>query len=299
MEAKQAYATLCRIKRAATKSARYQRHEQAWNNMVHTPLLELLCRRENDTEHEKPLSGAVADWEPMMAATIAGDSIPRLSSQGGALACSVSVSSLGESSLSESSQGESSLKEQQPPKPGQVHSSSDSKKIDYALVLELPDDSTLSCRIRDVANAAAASDPKSAPHLNQTTYLPVQYTLIAVSIETKAQFTSQDPLVQLGIWTAAWHKRMSFLRSQMSWADSSVASQRLVSLPLIQAIGHQWHVFFACDTDSSITVYGPVFLGSTDNLISLYTLLASLRAIKEWVESEFHSAMKTWFKVEQ
>lgn len=96
-----AHSTLCRIRRAAMTSARHQRHEQAWNNKVHSPLLELLCQSENDTEHGEPLRDAVVQWEPMMSATIAGDSIPRLSSRGGGMACSVSVSSTGESSQNE------------------------------------------------------------------------------------------------------------------------------------------------------------------------------------------------------
>ncbi|KAJ8120219.1 hypothetical protein ONZ43_g3017 [Nemania bipapillata] len=293
-EEKLIHTTLCRIKRAATKSALCQRHEQAWNNLVHTPLLELLCRRENDTEHERPLRSVATEFEPVMAATIAGDSIPRLIGQSGALACSVS-------STGESSEGTPGT-----PKPGlsaanpnQVHSSSSNKKVDYALVLGLPDESALLRRINGLTNEVALRDKEVAPHFNQTAYYPVQYTPIAVSIKTKVQFSPYDPLVQLGIWVAAWHKRMEYLRSQLQWGTAAATQQRLVSLPLIQVIEHRWQMYFACDAGVSITMYGPVNLGSTDDLIALYALFASLKVIKAWVESEFYKGLKRWLKVEE
>ncbi|KAI0442067.1 hypothetical protein F4803DRAFT_551509 [Xylaria telfairii] len=131
--AKTIHIALCRIRRAATKSAQYQRHEQGWNNI-----------------------GNVAGYEPMMAATIAGDSIPLFSGAG--LACSVSASSTGDRSEDTSIDVT------------QVHSSSNSKKVDYALVLHLPSDSALSKRIRGLADDVAIRDREPAPHINQTKF---------------------------------------------------------------------------------------------------------------------------------
>ncbi|KAI0513270.1 hypothetical protein F5B22DRAFT_611886 [Xylaria bambusicola] len=279
--AKEIHVALCRIRRAALSSAQYQRHEQAWNNMVHTPLLELVFRSDNETDREDTQHAhAIVAYEPMMTATIAGDSIPLFSGAG--LACSVSASSVGDSSVDDSIEVT------------QVHSSSSSKKVDYALVLRLPDDSTLSKLIRSLVNDVAIRDGESAPHINQTTYLPVTYSPIAVSIETKPQFSSQDPLIQLGLWTAAWHKRMSYLRSQLDWSTTA-APQRLVSLPLIQVVGHHWHMYFACDLGSSIMLHGPVSLGSTESLMSMYTLLTSLGAVKSWIETQFSTSIAAWF----
>ncbi|KAK9781969.1 putative PD-(D/E)XK nuclease-like domain-containing protein [Seiridium cardinale] len=292
--------TLCRISKAAAKSARCSRHEHAWNNLVHTPLLELVFGSEDDdADQERRPDRFTAGFEPIMSATIAGDSIPRLSGIGG-LACTVSVSSTGDSAgQSRSSDARETPIRERDVDITQVHSSSDSKKVDYALVLEMPDDSSLSNIVHTLTKEIAIKDKEPASHVNQTTYLPVQYTPIAVSIETKAQFSAQDPLVQLGIWTAAWHKRMDYLRDHLSWGSTSSSEQRLrlVTLPVIQVVGHQWHVYFAYDAGTSIVVHGPTTLGSTEKLLSLYALWTSLQAIKLWIETEFRQGMEKWFRV--
>ncbi|KAI0146815.1 hypothetical protein GGR57DRAFT_478399 [Xylariaceae sp. FL1272] len=280
---------LCRIHRAAVKSALCQRHEPGWNNLVHTPLLDLVFRSDNGTNKELS-DTVVAEFEPLMAATIAGDSIPRYAGAG--LACSVSTSSAGESSERTDSKVEDVVDLTQ------VHSSSNSKKVDYALVLHLPDGSDLLNLVRDLAKEVAIRNGVTAPHINQSTYTPIAYAPIAVSIETKTPFSPDDPLVQLGLWTAAWHKRMEHLRSHLSWSGvDGKEEQLLVSLPLIQVVGHQWHVYFACDEGKSIKMYGPVSLGSTESLMSIYALFTSLQAIKVWIETEFYDGMKAWFGV--
>ncbi|GAP91801.1 hypothetical protein SAMD00023353_6700460 [Rosellinia necatrix] len=296
VEARLIHATLCRIMRAAVKSERCYRHEAAWNNVVHTPLLELLCGQREDTEFEIPLKRATAGFEPMMASTISGNSIPRLAGQGNALACSVSVISTEDPSAGTP---ETLMLKPHAMDLNQVHSSSNSKTVDYALILELPKESMLFRCISDLTNELALRDNELGPHVNHTSYPPVQYAPIAASIATKSESSSQDPLIQLGIWTAAWHKRMLYLRSQLTWSGHTMTKQQLISLPLIRVVGHQWHVFFACDGGDSITIYGPISLGSTDDLISLYVLFASLKAIKAWIESEFYEGMKAWFNVEQ
>ncbi|KAI1112003.1 hypothetical protein F5Y14DRAFT_423303 [Nemania sp. NC0429] len=40
-------------------------------------------------------------------------------------------------------------------------------------------------------------------HVNQTAYLPISKSPIAVSIETKAEGSPADALLQLSIWAAA------------------------------------------------------------------------------------------------
>ena len=275
------HVALCRIRRAAMKSAQCQRHEQAWNNMVHTPLLELVFQSNNETDREDVPSTHIASYEPVMTATIAGDSIPLLSGAG--LACSVSASSTGTGEDDEDIDIT------------QVHSSSSSKKVDYALVLHLSNGSALFKLVRDLANEVAVRDREPAPHFNQTTYLPVAYAPIAVSIETKPQFSSQDPLIQLGLWTAAWHKRMSYLRSQLNWSAPDEAPPRLVSLPLIQVVGHHWHMYFACDSGEAIVMHGPVSLGSTESLMAMYALFTCLKAIKLWIEGQFSLSIASWF----
>ncbi|KAI0447033.1 hypothetical protein F4803DRAFT_500776 [Xylaria telfairii] len=131
-------------------------------------------------------------------------------------------------------------------------------------------------------------------HINQTFYRPVRKSLIAVSIETKPEVPQNDPLLQLCIWTAAWHSRMYILRPSASLNPGA----RLVSLPLIQAAGHVWRIYFACDMGTYIDLYGPMTIGSTETITSIYALLSSLQSIKAWIETTFQDAMKKWFDVE-
>lgn len=70
---------------------------------------------------------------------------------------------------------------------------------------------------------------------------------------------------------------------------------QLVSVPLIQAVGHEWKLYFACDSISSISLYGPVSLGSTSNILDLYSLVTCLLLIQDWIESTFYEGMRTWF----
>lgn len=77
-----------------------------------------------------------------------------------------------------------------------------------------------------------------------------------MSIETKTERSSEDPLIQLGIWTAAWHKRLCCLQSEVQRRRGlPPTEQRLVTVPLIQAVGHNWDLYFAC-FGASITLYG-------------------------------------------
>lgn len=115
------------------------------------------------------------------------------------------------------------------------------------------------------------------PCVNQTSYRPLEQSLIAVSIETKAEQLQQDPLNQLGIWASAWHERMHGLWARLG-SSTDLGELRLPTLPLIQAVGHVWRVYFAKDRGTFTDVYAPMTVGSTEDVVSTYILLASLRA---------------------
>ncbi|KAH8753812.1 hypothetical protein F5883DRAFT_356436, partial [Diaporthe sp. PMI_573] len=125
--------------------------------------------------------------------------------------------------------------------------------------------------------------------VNQTTYYPIRDSPIAVSIETKQDYSSRDPVLQLGIWVAAWHRRMMSL-----YTAPAPMRAKVVSLPLIVTTGHDWQVYFACDRDNSIEMYGPLRMGSSATLLDAYVLLASLSSLKEWIETTFYQAMRDW-----
>ncbi|POS75351.1 hypothetical protein DHEL01_v206248 [Diaporthe helianthi] len=283
-------ASVYAIKHRATEAQVYQRDEIAWNTMVHSPLLYLVFSSDVKVDttfladvHDTTQSTAIhVRAEPVMSASIAGDSIPLLrgssSSNGTEPACSVSIESLlvSERSLTNSNLSLSMMR-------------SRGVKVDYVLAVEFPEDTLLRKTIKE------AIQDSPLPHINQTAYLPLKESPIAVAIETKTDTSAQDPLVQLGIWTGAWYKHMYDLREYLAGPGPK---PRLVSVPVIQVVGHQWQVYFAQDMGESIIIHGPIPLGSTANILSIYGLLASLEAVKQWVEGAFCTGLEAWLTPE-
>lgn len=276
---------LCDIHREAGESKLLQRHETGWNHLVHTPLLSLVFRRQ-------PRTSVSVRVEPVMDATIMGDSIPRLrqeSSTGPTSAFALSATATETSSCSDVNSQDMYQVD-----PALLHSRSDVKRVDYVLCMVLPD-GPLKTSISELVILTSMKDG-GYMHVNQAGYAPLRKDLIAVSIETKTERSSDDPLVQLGIWTASWHKRLCYLRQEaVQRYGLPLTQRRLVTVPLIQVVGHNWDLYFACFGVSSITVYGPMPMGSTTTLLEMYALVASLQAVQEWVQTTFLTAMEEWF----
>lgn len=125
---------LLRIVRATTTEP-YRRSEAAWNNCVHSPLLELVHGSDPwDLEGPDADQLVVARFEAVMGATIVGAAIPFIKPpQLGqpALACSVSLDSLARSTNADSA----STVDLTRINITDLHSRSESKKVDYVLVM--------------------------------------------------------------------------------------------------------------------------------------------------------------------
>lgn len=298
--------TLHSIVRASGISEKHRRLEAGWNHHVHTPLLDLVFGALLDDDSAKKSSAtpaarkpAVAHFEAAMGATVISTTIPLLQQPGSdnTLACSVSVDSSAQSS-------QDSTVELADVDPHAIHSRSESKKVDYVLVMYIDDQEPLYRVITDTT-----FEPQLGyGYVNQTLLSNLLYNPIAVSIETKIASSREDPLLQLGLWTAAWHKRMATLRERRfpSTPQAYLASSRapreppkLVSVPLVEVVAHEWFIYFACDSGRSIDIYGPLHIGSTQSMLEVYTLLTCLEAVKEWIETSFYTAIKDWFLAEQ
>lgn len=279
-QAKAAFESLRIINRRAAESQVLQRHECSWNNLVHTPLLQLAFG--SDMLERNEVGTVRVRCEPAMSATIVGDSIPFLQhgSTGASSepACSVSLDSRllpsDDGSYADSNVSISMLR-------------SRGAKVDYAIVIDISEDDPLRKMISNLIHRT-----EGLPHVNQTAYLPLKDSPIAASIEAKVEVGAEDPMIQLGIWTVAWYQRMYDLREVVVGAGPK---PQLVSVPIIRVVSHNWFVYFVCDARTSIEVYGPVSLGSTENMTSMYALLRSLEAIKDWMLSVFYNSLKTWF----
>ncbi|OIW23063.1 hypothetical protein CONLIGDRAFT_142503 [Coniochaeta ligniaria NRRL 30616] len=113
------------------------------------------------------------------------------------------------------------------------HDVSQGKMIDIAVVLR----PTPNTRLANAIAAAAASTSGGADtfeSVNQTSYPPLRFCPVAVSVETKASSADVEAgKVQLGVWIAAWHRRMDALRT------SGNVGTAIVTLPLLLITGHQ------------------------------------------------------------
>jgi hypothetical protein len=136
----------------------------------------------------------------------------------------------------------------------------DSKRLDFVLALFVDPgfpreqhgwpgrrretDSTLGEVIRE----AVASMPMSVG-VNQLAYAPLRYSPIAVGIESKTGMSNlEEGRRQLGVCTAAWHRRMHALMAQKTY----MRGKRIVTLPLLLIVEHEWRLSFAVDAGDAI-----------------------------------------------
>lgn len=49
-----------------------------------------------------------------------------------------------------------------------------------------------------------------------------------------------------------------------------------------------------CDQSKSVYLYGPFPIRSTGDIVGLYGLVASLKVIKAWIETNFSVGMGQW-----
>lgn len=113
-----------------------------------------------------------------------------------------------------------------------------SKMIDWGITVR--PSATTAQHISRVIDAL----PDDLRSINQTTYGPVRNDPIAVPMETKiATGHIEEARIQLALWVAAWHKRMTALR---------MSDEQIITLPLIMVMEHEWKLMFACDKGNSI-----------------------------------------------
>ncbi|KAM6514438.1 hypothetical protein FALCPG4_015575 [Fusarium falciforme] len=157
-----------------------------------------------------------------------------------------------------------------------------SKMIDWGIRVR-PPPSTFS-RIQALVDEL----PDNQSSVNQTVYGPVRYEPIAISIESKIAIGAlEEARLQLGVWVAAWHRRMSALLP--------ANQEPIITLPLILIMEHEWYLLFACDRRDRIDIVEHVAMGDTRGLIGLYKILATLRSLASWMQNEYTAWMQQVF----
>ncbi|KAH8662647.1 hypothetical protein BGZ61DRAFT_368597 [Ilyonectria robusta] len=162
------------------------------------------------------------------------------------------------------------------------------KMVDFVLVLA-PDDehsSVADTKFANLIHRTVLAQPGGVQYINQTQYPPLQFRPISVSIETKASGSAEEGKLQLGVWSAAWHQRMRALLNSGA-TKSTDGERRIITLPLLLVVGHEWKIFFACDRGDHIDIVGDMSIGDTKNIIGLYTVMAVLAELARWSTSVF------------
>ncbi|KAI0877568.1 hypothetical protein GGS24DRAFT_446808 [Hypoxylon argillaceum] len=192
---------ICEVFEAAGIADLQKRHECGWNSHIHGAVLKLVFTSLLSRAGFRPQKSrrVVARYEAVQTATITKDSAPHWKQGGPAVTVS---------STEQSAYDSSEYYEELEPNPDR----SRTNKVDYVVVLRNVDDEPLQQAIRRVA----FNNETGTGYVNQTAYNPIFDTPIAVSIATREASSNDDPMVQLSLWVAAWHKRMYALRQRSS-----------------------------------------------------------------------------------
>lgn len=235
------FVALRSILAAADKSKTLSRYEDAWNAEVHLPILKLAVSNRSGSHeagHDQAAKapGPEIAAELVTSATITADAIPRFkvpekrsgpwTEEGSVLACSVS-----QSGTSNATSGSGSAEQ---------HSKKGSKKVDLVLVV-----------VPTPASRLHTAIARQFGSVNQSIYGPLLKNPIACSIETKTPTARTDPVVQLGIWTVAWYRRMDTIWRSIHGEDTTGRAP-VVSLPLITIVDHEWSMYYAVDKGDHI-----------------------------------------------
>lgn len=259
------FKSLQSVRAAANKSKELSRHEDAWNAEVNLPVLKLALHSDVDEvrpDHDDDTNlaqGPQVTPELITSATMTVESIPRLGvlerrglgavSQGdegsSILACSVEGSGGPPSTSSNNNNNNGTSRPASAA--AAVHSKQGSKKVDLAILFVPAPSSPLSEAIQYARQWGS---------VNQSMYGPLRQNPIACAIETKTSTASVDPMLQLGIWTVAWYRRMDTLWHTIHQGDGRGRGQ-VVSLPLISIVDQQWSVYFAVDRGDHIVSFSP------------------------------------------
>ncbi|KAI3571972.1 hypothetical protein IWW34DRAFT_765410 [Fusarium oxysporum f. sp. albedinis] len=180
-----------------------------------------------------------------------------------------------------------------PMKEGSYYDVAGSKMVDYAVALHPEVNDPLDLAIHRVLQHS----PTSTHYFNHTAYDPIRFAPTAVSIETKTGANGlQEARLQLGIWIASWSFRLHQLLDRRQIPDDNLDDvadasnpQTLIPVPVIIVVEHDWKLLFACDRGNRIDIIGDIAIGDTKSIDGLFIIVAVLRRLASWIQSDFRS----------
>lgn len=120
--------------------------------------------------------------------------------------------------------------------------------------------------------------------VNQTDATHVCQSPIAISGEVKRAGGDEiESLVQLGTWVTAHYNHLQIL------LKSAKSAAKLPALPLLQIIGDRWRLIIAemKPEDGQIILHSNIELGSTNNILGIYQIIASIRLLAKWMSEQY------------
>ena len=109
-------------------------------------------------------------------------------------------------------------------------------------------------------------------------------TPLAISIETKSN--AADKLTgstQLANWVRAHFRHLEVARDVLrAGRRASGEAPALPALPLVFAMGSEWHVHIAYRREGKTVIYQSVAIGDTTTLHGCYRISAAIRRLAQW-----------------
>ncbi|KLU90413.1 hypothetical protein MAPG_10267 [Magnaporthiopsis poae ATCC 64411] len=280
-------AALLKLKATADECLEENVSETAWNMDVHSPILQLATAGSGVRRLVITTARIASEW---LATGASASSVPETASASSVSSSSVSSSSVSSSSVSSSSAASSGRRPRLAAEGAGTNANAAvaaGKMVDFALVLSESERTPLGSAILDAVRAA----PPDERSVNQSTYMPLTLRPLGISIETKASANVVEGRVQLGLWTAAWFARMQALVS------ARPARGMPTAMPVILVSESCWTLSFVCDRGVEFEFVYEIRIGDTRSLVGLYELLAVLRVLVRWMDTNLRAFFEDLFGV--
>ncbi|KAL8762709.1 MAG: hypothetical protein Q9184_001333 [Pyrenodesmia sp. 2 TL-2023] len=154
------------------------------------------------------------------------------------------------------------------------------KLVDFAIMVRPQESSPL----EDTLERKCALMPSKT--INQTDASYIRNKPIAISMEVKRPAGNEDvSVVELQTWVTAHYNMLKVLLS----SNNALGKFELPVLPLIQVQGHMWNLWVAefKSGNNQIIIHRRISLGSTDKIVGIYQIIASLQRLAQWVAEEY------------
>ncbi|KAI6621872.1 hypothetical protein MCOR07_004699, partial [Pyricularia oryzae] len=154
------------------------------------------------------------------------------------------------------------------------------KMVDFIFVFDESVDTQLGAAIRKVLRKDKYLS------INHSDYGPIRFRPTGIPIETKISSVADSGRTQLLIWAAGWFARMEAWVRKQQRADAGTEIKVPSTLPVILVVEHDWKLSYVCDRGDRFDFVHEISIGGTKKLSDMYRLLAVLRALLGWMDTD-------------